>query len=399
MLMFTLTILLESVNKHGFKLTVQPLKNLCHFNPLKSSECLSFCCITIFIVNSLLIEKAIARFKLTRYYSAPLIIGNLLALFILPIAVKKVGAFNHFGGLFVFFYTTVALLKLSSYHMVNYWFRRAVKENKNIFFTIDYLHKVYTVPEDKSLTYPNNLTFSNMCYFIIAPTLCYDLHFPRSSRPLSEKLKNLLLLVLFTFLFHILVCQIVVPSVLEILLNESKISSIAYILMRIKTIFTIQLLLFLFFYTYFHLYLNFLADITNFADRLFYRDWWNSRILNQFWRRWNLPTHKFCIRHIYMPLIARGFSRYTALFAVFLASAVFHEYLVCLSLELNHHYLGIGLIAQTPLLVLEFQRKETNKKSLFIDLFVTAFCFIVTEQVFCLYFRTYLQTHGITEMN
>ena len=38
------------------------------------------------------------------------------------------------------------------------------------------------------------------------------------------------------------------------------------------------------FYAIFHVYLNILGELTRFADRQFYRDWWNSTTLGYFWR-------------------------------------------------------------------------------------------------------------------
>ena len=32
-------------------------------------------------------------------------------------------------------------------------------------------------------------------------------------------------------------------------------------------------------------------DITSFADREFYQDWWNSTTWDQFSRKWNKPVH------------------------------------------------------------------------------------------------------------
>lgn len=37
----------------------------------------------------------------------------------------------------------------------------------------------------------------------------------------------------------------------------------------------------------FHSYLNFWAELTRFADRRFYSDWWNAGDLSEFWRKWN----------------------------------------------------------------------------------------------------------------
>lgn len=44
------------------------------------------------------------------------------------------------------------------------------------------------------------------------------------------------------------------------------------------------------FYTLFHLYLNILAEVLRFGDRLFYKDWWNSQDLTYFWSNWNMPV-------------------------------------------------------------------------------------------------------------
>ena len=40
----------------------------------------------------------------------------------------------------------------------------------------------------------------------------------------------------------------------------------------------------LMFYSLFHCMLNFMAEITYFGDRQFYKDWWNSSDLGYFWR-------------------------------------------------------------------------------------------------------------------
>ncbi len=59
------------------------------------------------------------------------------------------------------------------------------------------------------------------------------------------------------------------------------------------------------FFSSFEYCLNFLAEITYFADREFYKEWWNCRDLAEYWRLWNIPVHNWFIRHIYNPLIFR----------------------------------------------------------------------------------------------
>ena len=36
--------------------------------------------------------------------------------------------------------------------------------------------------ENVTISYPENLTYSNMYYFVAAPTLCYEINFPRTDR-------------------------------------------------------------------------------------------------------------------------------------------------------------------------------------------------------------------------
>lgn len=61
----------------------------------------------------------------------------------------------------------------------------------------------------------------------------------------------------------------------------------------------------MFFYSFFHSYMNFWGELTYFADRRFYHDWWNAGDLSEYWRKWNFPIHSFLIRHIYYPLRRR----------------------------------------------------------------------------------------------
>ena len=42
------------------------------------------------------------------------------------------------------------------------------------------------------------------------------------------------------------------------------------------------------FYAVFHAQLNLMAELTMFGDRNFYKDWWNSLYLDEYWRTWNL---------------------------------------------------------------------------------------------------------------
>jgi sterol O-acyltransferase len=80
-------------------------------------------------------------------------------------------------------------------------------------------------------------------------------------------------------------------------------------------------------------YLNFFGEITYFADRLFYQDWWNSTNFEEFNRKWNKPVHEFLYRHVYIELIFYyQVSVKKAQLMTFLFSALLHEYTLAVML-------------------------------------------------------------------
>ena len=81
------------------------------------------------------------------------------------------------------------------------------------------------------------------------------------------------------------------------------------------------------FYALFHAFPNFTAELTQFGDRRFYSDWWNAGNLAEYWRKWNYPIHNWLVRHVYFPLIRRGFSDDLCRILTFTVSAIAHEYI------------------------------------------------------------------------
>ena len=189
--------------------------------------------------------------------------------------------------------------------------------------------------EKSETIYPTNLTLTNLYFFILTPTLCYELNFARS----SHIRKGFLLrrcgeILVLSSLQYCLGQQWILPilNTLDRPLNEY---SILQNLERILRLALPNHLLWLsFFYLYFHSILNLLAELLCFADRLFYRDWWNATDLNEFWNRWNTIVHLFCKRHIYKPLVIQyGCHPSVAALIVFTISAFFHE--------VTHHLIRI----------------------------------------------------------
>jgi len=105
--------------------------------------------------------------------------------------------------------------------------------------------------------------------------------------------------------------------------------NIASIIERLMKLSTISMVIWLAgFFALFQSFLNALAEITRFGDREFYTDWWNSPSVGVYWRTWNKPVYHFMRRHIYSPLVGRGWSSNMASAIVFVFSGVLHELLV-----------------------------------------------------------------------
>lgn len=151
------------------------------------------------------------------------------------------------------------------------------------------------------ISYPVNLTYVNIFYFCIAPTLCYQLNYPRSASIRIRYLLSIVIRLLFCSALMLIMIEQYVRPILEndkIFkdMKEHNLLSVAMNLLKISLPSTYVWLLS--FYIYFHLWLNLLAEITRFGDREFYRDWWNSRTVETYWRLWNIPVHNWMLRHL-----------------------------------------------------------------------------------------------------
>uniref|UniRef100_A0A7N6BA57 O-acyltransferase n=1 Tax=Anabas testudineus TaxID=64144 RepID=A0A7N6BA57_ANATE len=242
------------------------------------------------------------------------------------ITVLTIICFNPFsltvGGAFALGTYTILFLKLYSYKDVNLWCRElsTIKAKK--------LARSLSCPSPQhfngKVCYPGNLTIRDMYYFVFAPTLCYELNFPRSPN------------IRMSFLLRRLESY-----------TDMDVSRMTERLLRLAV--PNHLLWLMFFYWFFHSSMNFTAELLRFGDRQFYKDWWNSETVTYFWQNWNIPVHKWCLRHFYKPLLRRGFSKIVSQSAVFFLSAFFHEYLVSVPLRMFRYWAFLGMMAQIPL--------------------------------------------------
>ena len=149
------------------------------------------------------------------------------------------------------------------------------------------------------LRYGQNINLPNLLWFCVAPTLTYQLNYPLASHTRWPHVLTLLFRIgIVTGLLLFAVEQYIVPTLWSSMEPLQK-KNIAELVERIiKLAIPNTYVWLLIFYLYFHLWLNLLAELTRFGDRLFYKDWWNARTIETYWRNWNLPVHHWCLRHL-----------------------------------------------------------------------------------------------------
>jgi diacylglycerol O-acyltransferase-1 len=191
--------------------------------------------------------------------------------------------------------------------------------------------------------YPNNITLENLAYFWMAPTLVYQPVYPRTKSIrwsfVAKRLAEFCGLAVFIWLLS---AQYAAP-VLRNSIDKIAVMDIASILERVMKLSTISLIIWLAgFFALFQALLNALAEVMRFGDREFYTDWWNSSSLGSYWRSWNRPVYLFMKRHVYSPLVGRGWSPLAASGMVFALSAILHEMLVGIP---THNFIGMFSLA------------------------------------------------------
>jgi hypothetical protein len=212
-------------------------------------------------------------------------------------------------------------------------------------------------------SWPRNVTAPNFFFFLCAPTLTYEAAYPRSPsiRPLFLLLKLcqglatavLGFAVLFTAVIPILTNPTSPASPLLSALPQQLQGPSAFLLDLVRLALPSILLWLCVFVGFFSCALGCLAEVTRFADRQFYLNWWEAKSLGAFWSSWNRPVHCWAKRHLllelqtYLHLKRRG-----AVLATFLLSAILHELILCLAFKTLRPYFFFAMLGQLPLIAL-----------------------------------------------
>ncbi|CAG8583509.1 27829_t:CDS:2 [Racocetra persica] len=148
----------------------------------------------------------------------------------------------------------------------------------------------YLAGPTKTINYPNNITFMNFVDFLLVPTLVYELEYPRTEKIRPWYVLEKIVATFGTFfLLYLNTETYIIPTL-------PNVSTSAYNSM-IQMLFPFMVNYLLIFYIIFECICNVFAELTRFADRNFYDDWWNSTTWEEFARKWNKPVHRFLLRH------------------------------------------------------------------------------------------------------
>lgn len=202
-----------------------------------------------------------------------------------------------------------------------------------------YLHS-----PSKNICYPENVTFLNYVDFLLVPTLVYELEYPR-----TEKIRPWYLFekILATFGTFFLLYVNTETYIIPILPNVST----SFYHTMVQMLFPFMMDYLLIFYIIFECICNVFAELTCFADRNFYDDWWNSTTWEEFARKWNKPVHHFLLRHVYQYSIeSYKLSKRDATFMTFFLSSLIHELVMVVVSKKIRMYLFFLQMLQLPLI-------------------------------------------------
>lgn len=182
-----------------------------------------------------------------------------------------------------------------------------------------------------NVTYPQNLTVANFIDYLLCPTLCYELEYPRTpARSYLELFYKALAVFGCVFLMTVTSEEFILPvlssSALRLKHTTTFLDAALIFAETVSSLlFPFMVTFLLVFLSIFEYVLGFFAEITRFADRRFYSDWWNSQDWMEFSREWNIPVHNFFRRHVYEASRTANLPKPAATALTFFVSAIAHE--------------------------------------------------------------------------
>ncbi|XP_046732615.1 sterol O-acyltransferase 2 isoform X1 [Silurus meridionalis] len=170
-------------------------------------------------------------------------------------------------------------------------------------------------------------TLSSYLYFLFCPTLIYRESYPRNPYIRWNYVRRNFAMILGSlFYLYFILVRLVIP----VYMNESNqpFSRRTLVLAVFHSTLPGMLMLLLGFFAFLHCWLNAFAEMLRFADRMFYKDWWNSTSFANYYRTWNIVVHDWLYYYAYRDFLWLSGHRLRSLatLSVFAVSAFVHEY-------------------------------------------------------------------------
>ncbi|ONK80981.1 uncharacterized protein A4U43_C01F23940 [Asparagus officinalis] len=337
---------------------------------------LFMCCLTlpVFPLCAFIVEKLAWRKLISESFVISLHVIITTAEILYPVFVILRCDSAVLSGLTLMLFASIVWLKLVSFAHTNYDLRTLPNS---------------IVKDDVASDCPNldscqDVSFKSLAYFIMAPTLCYQPSYPRTTCIRKGwVIRQLVKAIIFTGIMGFIIEQYINPIVQNSQhpLKGNLLNAIERVLkLSVPTLYVWLCM----FYCFFHLWLNILAEILRFGDREFYKDWWNAQTIEEYWRLWNMPVHKWMVRHIYFPCLRNGIPKGVAIFISFFVSAVFHELCVAVPCHIFKFWAFIGIMVQIPLAILTKYLQEKFRNSMVGNMIFWFFFSILGQPIFVL---------------
>lgn len=333
-----------------------------------------------------------------------LIAVNLSLCFLVPFVTVRRYKPEPVAGLLLLAFSIVWAFKLLSMHHTCLDTRRALLRGD------DFLALCSGREEEAraAARYPYSITFLHVYRFIVLPTMCFQFQYPftpcvRWLSVLRHAAESAVCLAMMKIVIDNYIWVVVRDSFSITELQNIPISVLIrhFFIQMIRLSIPNLYVWLLMFIGLFHHWCNILAEITRFGDREFYLDWWNASSFGEYWRKWNLPIHFFLHRHVNKPLLRNGVPKFFAAFTVFLISALMHEYVVVVPLQLGWTgFIFFAFMGQIPLMHftnIQFFQDNPTVGNCF---FWLVFCFTGQPLGILLYWYLWGVKHGaVTELD
>ena len=218
----------------------------------------------------------------------------------------------------------------------------------------------------QKVQFPKNLTYKNFFEYSMFPTLVYEVSYPRTKRIRWGYFFGKAAGIFGVIFIMVAIAQNnmypIVMRCLELRRTAPIMTRLkAYPLILVEMIPPFLSMYMLTFFLIWELILNAIAELSRFADREFYKEWWNSVDWDQYSRDWNVPVHKFLLRHVYHSTISSfHVSKTTATLVTFFLSSLIHEVAMYVIFKKVRFYLLSLQMFQLPLV--QIMRSKFFKK-------------------------------------